>query len=65
MAGRGAEGFGTTSAECVLGLDRTITARSQLMIGQQAASAAALTIALYRLLQASTREISALKNKPT
>ena len=64
-SGRGAEGSGTTSAECVLGPDWTITARSQSMIGRQAALAAASRIAPRRRFQASTREISALNSKPT
>ena len=53
-SGRGDKGSGTTSAECVLGPDRTIAARSQSIMVRQAASAAALTIAPRRRFQAST-----------
>ena len=64
MSGRGAEGSGTTRAECVLGPYRTITVHSQSMIGRQAASAAVSTIVPQRRFQASTRERSSLNNKP-
>ena len=61
-SGRGADGLGTITVECVLGPDRTIAARIQLMIGWQAASATASIIALRRRFQASTGERSSLNN---
>ena len=62
---RGIDGSGTTSAECVLGPDRTIAARRQSMIGRQAASAAASKIAPQRRCQAYTRERSSPNNNST